>query len=232
MLVSQEHNFFFFSKQWHFNQKICDIYSYKIIYKACLYDPLTINVQFRPELDSVQVSFFFFPLLKSNTNTKHMTFLEKSWILHYLQNPTKSVWEKILVLSPLAVLIMNSVANTCELLWKMSVCVCRCKRPWPHTLKGNKFNTDGIDRLHSWTQTHLDLTITLYTTSLPTTLNWALHSHHFHPMQILQNTGRKWPFPTLPIPPPPNSQFGLHFLPPSPNQHKEMFSEIHNIQYV
>lgn len=31
---------------------------------------------------------------------------------------------------------------------------------------------------------------------------------------------------------PPAPQFGLHFLPPSPDQHKEKFREIHNIQYV
>ena len=87
----------------------------------------------------------------------------------------------------------------------MCVCVCMCKKPWSHTFKDNRLNTDGIGRLHSWIQTHLDLTVTLYITSLPTTLNWALtHSHLFHPMQTSQNTENlpvhDPPDPTLTLP--------------------------------
>lgn len=63
-----------------------------------------------------------------------------------------------------------------------------CKKPWPHMFE-DRFNTEGIGRLHSWIQTQLDLTVTLYITSLPTTLNWALaHSHLFHSMQTPRNT--------------------------------------------
>lgn len=105
---------------------------------------------------------------------------------------------------------MNLVVYTCEPLWKMCVYVCMCKKPWPHAFKDNRFNTDGIRRLHGWIQTHLDLTGTLYITSLPTTLNWALtHSHLFRPMQTSQNTEKKCPFPSIvpttptPTPPPP-----------------------------
>lgn len=83
-----------------------------------------------------------------------------------------------------------------------------CKKPWPHTFKDNRFNTDGTGRLHGWIQTHLDLTVTLYITSLPTTLNWALtHSHLFHPMQTSQNTEES------PVPRPhprPNPIFPAH----------------------
>lgn len=82
-----------------------------------------------------------------------------------------------------------------------------CKKPWPHTFEDNRFNTDGIGRLHSWIQTHLDLTVTLYITSLPTTLNWALtHSHLFHSMQTSQNTEN------VPVPIPPTPTFPSHDL--------------------
>lgn len=98
---------------------------------------------------------------------------------------------------------MNSVAYTCELLWKMCVYVCVCVRSHDHThLKIIDLTLMGlVDCTVEYRHT---LTGTLYITSLPTTLNWALsHSHLFHPMQTSQNT-EKMSIPNPPGPPPPS----------------------------
>lgn len=160
------------------------------------YYPLTINVQ-----SPNQTFFFKFLSFKStSTNTKHGSFLKKSQILHYLQQVISYNQFKVNHWPKSAAQPQRELSGFH--LWTyvndMNVCLCVCVRS--HTFEGNRFNTDGTGRLHSWIQTHFDLTVTLYTASLPTTLNWALsHSHLFHSMQTSQNTDFvSRPFPTHP----------------------------------
>lgn len=151
------------------------------------YYPFTINVQ-----SPNQTQFFkwFFCHL-----SLHLQIQSTVSSLNKSQNPTisttgclKKISLKWIVdLSPEATLNKNSVAFTCKWMW---VCV------HIHTYE-ERLYTVGIGRLHSGLQTHLDLTVTLYVTSLPATLNRALtHSHLFHSDANITKHRQMLPLPT------------------------------------